>query len=107
MRDRRPLTHIGMLVSFGDDIQDLSMDRRNMHLVWGDSRSGFQAVWHGRVRLADFDGDDVENTNVARTRLRRRVIAVAANRGRHPRVAELDDGLRGCRSRVGVTVSLP
>jgi hypothetical protein len=39
---------------FGDDIQDFSMDRQNMHLVWGDSRSGFQGVWYGRVRLADF-----------------------------------------------------
>jgi hypothetical protein len=46
---------------FGDDIQDLSMDRQNMHLVWGDSRSGFQAVWYGRVRLADFDGSDAEH----------------------------------------------
>jgi hypothetical protein len=46
---------------FGDDIQDLSMDRQNMHLVWGDSRSGFQAVWYGRVRLADFDGSDTEH----------------------------------------------
>ena len=40
---------------FGDDIQDLSMDRENLHLVWGDSRSGFQGVWYGRVRLADFE----------------------------------------------------
>ncbi len=40
--------------NFGDDIQDLSMDKENMHLVWGDSRAGFQGVWYGRVRLADF-----------------------------------------------------
>ena len=40
---------------FGDDIQDLSMDRQNMHVVWGDSRSGFQGVWYGRVKLADFE----------------------------------------------------
>src|SRR5262245_21252287 len=40
---------------FGDDIQDLSMDKINMHFVWGDSRSGFQAVWYGRVKLADFE----------------------------------------------------
>jgi len=40
---------------FGDDIQDLSMDKVNMHLVWGDSRAGFQGVWYGRVKLADFE----------------------------------------------------
>jgi hypothetical protein len=40
---------------FGDDIQDLSMDRDNIHLVWGDSRSGFQGVWYGRVKLTDFE----------------------------------------------------
>ena len=39
---------------FGDDIQDLSMDKENMHLVWGDSRSGFQGVWYGRVALSSF-----------------------------------------------------
>jgi hypothetical protein len=40
---------------FGDDIQDLSMDQQTMHLVWGDSRAGFQGVWYGRVRLAAFE----------------------------------------------------
>jgi hypothetical protein len=40
---------------FGDDIQDLSMDKENIHLVWGDSRAGFLGVWYGRVRLADFE----------------------------------------------------
>ena len=40
---------------FGDDIQDLSMDSQNLHLVWGDSRSGFQGVWYGRVKLAEFE----------------------------------------------------
>jgi hypothetical protein len=40
---------------FGDDIQDLSMDKVNMHLAWGDSRAGFQGVWYGRVKLADFE----------------------------------------------------
>lgn len=39
---------------FGDDIQDLSMDATNMHLVWGDSRAGFQGVFYGRVPLAAF-----------------------------------------------------
>lgn len=40
---------------FGDDIQDLSMDKDNIHLVWGDSRAGFQGVWYGRVKLSDFE----------------------------------------------------
>ena len=39
---------------FGDDIQDLSMDSTNMHLVWGDSRSGFQGVFYGRLPLSAF-----------------------------------------------------
>jgi hypothetical protein len=39
---------------FGDDIQDLSMDANNMHLVWGDSRAGFQGVFYGRVALSAF-----------------------------------------------------
>ncbi len=40
---------------FGDDIQDLAFDRERMHLVWGDSRAGFQGVWYARVPLADFE----------------------------------------------------
>jgi hypothetical protein len=40
--------------NFGDDIQDLAMDKENMHLVWGDSRAGFQGVWYGRVALSSF-----------------------------------------------------
>jgi hypothetical protein len=40
--------------NFGDDIQNLSMDRENMHLVWGDNRAGFLGVWYGRVALASF-----------------------------------------------------
>jgi hypothetical protein len=40
---------------FGDDIQDLSMDKESLHLVWGDSRAGFLGVWYGRVRFADFE----------------------------------------------------
>jgi len=39
---------------FGDDIQDFSMDAQNMHLVWGDSRAGFQGVFYGRVPLSAF-----------------------------------------------------
>lgn len=40
--------------NFGDDIQDLSMDKDNMHLVWGDYRAGFLGVWYGRVALSSF-----------------------------------------------------
>ena len=40
---------------FGDDIQDLSMDKEYIHMVWGDSRAGFLGVWYGRVRFADFE----------------------------------------------------
>jgi hypothetical protein len=39
---------------FGDDIQDLSMDRDNIHFVWGDSRAGFQGVWYGRVPISAY-----------------------------------------------------
>jgi len=39
---------------FGDDIQDFSMDAANMHMVWGDSRAGFQGVFYGRVPLSAF-----------------------------------------------------
>jgi hypothetical protein len=40
--------------NFGDDIQDLSMDKESMHLVWGDYRAGFLGVWYGRVALSSF-----------------------------------------------------
>jgi hypothetical protein len=40
---------------FGDDIQDLSMDKATMHLAWGDSRAGFQGVWYGKVLLNAFE----------------------------------------------------
>ena len=40
---------------FGDDIQDLCMDKDNLHVVWGDSRAGFQGVWYGRLALKDFE----------------------------------------------------
>jgi len=39
---------------FGDDIQDFSMDGQNMHMVWGDSRAGFQGVFYGRLPLSAF-----------------------------------------------------
>ena len=37
---------------FGDDIQDLVLDDDTAHLVWGDSRAGFQGVWYGSVPLS-------------------------------------------------------
>lgn len=40
--------------NFGDDIQNLSMDKDNMHLVWGDNTAGFLGVWYGRVALSSF-----------------------------------------------------
>ena len=41
--------------NFGDDIQDLSMDKENVHMVWGDSRAGFQAVFYGRVPFSGYE----------------------------------------------------
>ena len=46
-----PLRNAGR---FGDDIQDFSMDSANMHMVWGDSRAGFQGVFYGRLPLSAF-----------------------------------------------------
>ncbi len=40
---------------FGDDIQDLVLDNDTAHMVWGDSRAGFQGVWYGSVPLASYD----------------------------------------------------
>ncbi len=40
---------------FGDDIQDLVIDKDAAHLVWGDSRAGFQGVWYGSVPLSAYD----------------------------------------------------
>lgn len=38
-----------------DDISDLSMDKENIHMVWGDFRSGFMGTWYGRVQFSDFE----------------------------------------------------
>ena len=43
-----PARNAGM---FGDDLQHLAVDDQNVHLVWADSRSGFQGVWYGRVPI--------------------------------------------------------
>ena len=42
-------------VGANDDIQDLSMDNDNIHMVWGDSRAGFQGVFYGRVAFAAYE----------------------------------------------------
>jgi hypothetical protein len=39
---------------FGDDLQNLAVDDQNAYMVWTDSRSGFQAVWFGRVPLSAY-----------------------------------------------------
>jgi hypothetical protein len=46
-----PARNAGM---FGDDLQHLAVDNDNVHLVWADSRAGFQAVWYGRVSFAAY-----------------------------------------------------
>jgi len=38
-----------------DDIQDLCMDKENIHMVWGDARAGFQGVFYGRVAISSFE----------------------------------------------------
>jgi hypothetical protein len=38
-----------------DDISDLSMDKENIHMIWGDFRSGFMASWYGRVPITAFE----------------------------------------------------
>ena len=35
---------------FGDDLQHLAVDDQNVHLVWADSRAGFQSVWYAACR---------------------------------------------------------
>ena len=39
---------------FGDDLQHLAVDEQNVHMVWADSRAGFQGVWYGRVPLSAY-----------------------------------------------------
>ena len=39
---------------FGDDIQDMVINRKVAHFVWGDSRAGFQGVWYGSVPLSAY-----------------------------------------------------
>jgi hypothetical protein len=40
--------------NFGDDVQDFSMSRNHMFVVWSDYRSGFLGTWIGRVSLSAF-----------------------------------------------------
>jgi hypothetical protein len=46
-----PSRNAGM---FGDDLQHLAVDDQNVHMVWADSRAGFQGVWYGRVPLSGY-----------------------------------------------------
>ena len=47
---------------FGDDIQNLAMDEKAVHFVWGDSRAGFLGVWYGRVALANYAGSAADSS---------------------------------------------
>jgi hypothetical protein len=46
-----PARNAGM---FGDDLQNLAIDDENVHMVWADSRAGFQGVWYGRIPLSGY-----------------------------------------------------
>lgn len=39
---------------FGDDIQNLVADDDYVHMVWGDSRAGFQGVWYSRLPISAY-----------------------------------------------------
>ena len=39
---------------FGDDLQNLAIDGEAVHMVWADSRAGFQGVWYGRIPLTAY-----------------------------------------------------
>ncbi len=47
--------------NFGDDVQDFSMSRNHMFVVWSDFRSGFLATWIGRVSLSAFQCRQVQD----------------------------------------------
>jgi len=51
---------------FGDDIQNLVIDDSNVHMVWGDSRAGFQAVWYGRVPISAYSGSAITSSSASR-----------------------------------------
>ena len=38
-----------------DDHADLCMDKENIHMVWGDLRTGFMGTWYGRVAFSAFE----------------------------------------------------
>jgi hypothetical protein len=31
------------------------MDKENIHMVWGDFRTGFMGTWYGRVAFSAFE----------------------------------------------------
>jgi hypothetical protein len=39
---------------FGDDLSSVDLDGENLHVVWGDNRSGFLGTWYGRVPLSAY-----------------------------------------------------
>ncbi|MGH7914550.1 MAG: hypothetical protein ACREPW_07875, partial [Candidatus Binataceae bacterium] len=40
--------------NFGDDVQDISMSRTDMYVVWGDYQAEFLSTWIGRAALSSF-----------------------------------------------------
>jgi len=38
-----------------DDNSDIAFDKDNIHMVWGDFRSGFLGSWYGKVALSAFE----------------------------------------------------
>jgi hypothetical protein len=40
---------------FGDDLSGLAADASAVHVVWADSRAGFQGTWYGRVPISMFE----------------------------------------------------
>ncbi len=42
-------------VGANDDISDIAIDNENVHMVWGDYRAGFEAVFYGRVAISAYD----------------------------------------------------
>lgn len=39
---------------FGDDLSTVELDNEYLYAVWGDSRSGFEATWYGRIPLSAY-----------------------------------------------------
>ena len=37
-----------------DDVVDVSMDKDNIHFIWGDQRAGFLGSWYAKVALSSY-----------------------------------------------------